>query len=169
MKEGFRRSRHAAGAAQPPRRGPADRRKLPVDESADGTVDFRFYSRGSPGQWGGWVQATRMVSRASQADVARLLGRGSPDLPHPDLAHRTQPSRPRVIFTVPHAGFFPPAGTCAGTRARRARRIGRRLCWSAAVASDADEVFTLTDCRLDGTLRVQERWSPAVSPLRDPR
>jgi hypothetical protein len=134
----------------------ADRRKLLVDASLPmGTVDFRFYSRRLASANGTWVQANPHGVPCFPGSVEDYSAR-TPDLRTPTW--RTGHSNPGrvLIFTVPHAGFFPPGWNLAPAPESDAHGAsGGVFVGPQQVASNANEVFTLTDCRLDGTLRVK--------------
>jgi len=157
VKEGFRR---VGVTPRVPLSSPpevlADRRKLLVDASLPmGTVDFRFYSRRLAAANGTWVQANPHGVPCFPGSVEDYSAR-TPDLRTPTW--RTGHSNPGrvLIFTVPHAGFFPPGWNLAPAPARDEHGAsGGVFVGPQQVASNANEVFTLTDCRLDGTLRVK--------------
>jgi hypothetical protein len=158
VQEGFRR---VAVTPRVPLSSPpevlADRKKLLVDPSLPmGTVDFRFYSRRIAATDGSsWLQANPHGIPCFPNSVEDYSAR-TPDLRTPTWrTGHTHPSRV-LIFSVPHAGFFPPGwdlvpkppGDDHGAS-------GGVLVGPQQVASAAGEVFTLTDCWLDGTLRVK--------------
>ena len=157
VKEGFRRVgvTPRVPLSSPPE-VPADRRKLLVDASLPmGTVDFRFYSRRLASANGTWVQANPHGVPCFPGSVEDYSAR-TPDLRTPTW--RTGHSNPGrvLIFTVPHAGFFPPGWNLAPAPQSDAHGAsGGVFVGPQQVASNANEVFTLTDCRLDGTLRVK--------------
>ena len=157
VKEGFRRVgvTPRVPLSSPPEVS-ADRRKLLVDASLPmGTVDFRFYSRQLAAANGTWVQANPHGVPCFPGSVEDYSAR-TPDLRTPTW--RTGHSNPGrvLIFTVPHAGFFPPGWNLAPAPQSDAHGAsGGVFVGPQQVASNANEVFTLTDCRLDGTLRVK--------------
>jgi hypothetical protein len=135
----------------------ADRRMLLVDRSLPmGTVDFRFYSRRVASTDGSaWVQANPHGVPCFPDSVEDFSAR-TPDLRTPTWrTGHAHPSR-ALIFTVPHAGFFPPGWDFALPPTRDDRGMtGGVLVGRQDIASAADQVITLTDCTLDDTLHVR--------------
>lgn len=157
VKEGFRRVAVTPRVPlNPPTEVLADRRKLLVDASLPmGTVDFRFYSRRLAPSNGTWVQVNPHGVPCFPGSVEDYSVR-TPDLRTPTW--RTGHSHPGrvLIFTVPHAGFFPPGWNLAPTpESDDHGASGGVFVGPQQVASNANEAFTLTDCWLDGTLRVK--------------
>jgi hypothetical protein len=134
----------------------ADRRKLLVDPSLPmGTVDLRFYSRRLASSDGTWVQANPHGVPCFPGSVEDYSTR-TPDLRTPTWrTGHNHPSR-ALIFSVPHAGFFPPGWDLVPEPTGDDHGAsGGVLVGSQQVISGPDEVFTLTDCWLDGTLRIK--------------
>lgn len=134
----------------------ADRKKLLVDPSLPmGTVDFRFYSRRLASSDGTWVQANPHGVPCFPGSAEDGSAR-TPDLRTPTWrAGHSHPSRV-LIYAVPHAGFFPPGWDAAPAATRDSHGAsGGVLVGAQQVTSQPHEVFTLTDCWLDGTLTVK--------------
>ncbi|HEX7842354.1 MAG TPA: hypothetical protein VF469_33005 [Kofleriaceae bacterium] len=135
----------------------ADRRKLLVDKSLPmGTVDFRFYSRRIVATDGStWLQANPHGVPCFPGSVEDLSAR-TPDLRTPTWrTGHAHPSR-ALIFTVPHAGFFPPGWDLVPIATGDDHgKSGGILVGPQEISSAASEVFTLTDCWLDGTLHIK--------------
>jgi hypothetical protein len=135
----------------------ADRRKLLVDKSLPmGTVDFRYYSRRIAATDGStWLQANPHGVPCFPRSVEDLSAR-TPDLRTPTWrTGHTHPSRV-LIFTVPHAGFFPPGWEHGPLPSGGVlSRTGGVLFGTQDVESAAHEVFTIEDCIIEGTLHVK--------------
>jgi len=158
VQEGFAR---VAVTPRVPLRTPperlADRRKLLVDGSLPmGTVDFRYYSRRIAARDPTtWIQANPHGVPCFPGSVEDLSAR-TPDLRTPTW--RTGHHHPDrvLIFTVPHAGFFPPGWDLVPPPTGDDRGVaGGVLVGPQVVESSADQTFTLTDCTLDDTLHVK--------------
>src|SRR5262245_8406476 len=158
VQEGFRRVAVTPRVplSSPPPAALADRRKLLVDPALPmGTVDFRFYSRRLASADGTWLQANPHGVPCFPGSVEDYSTR-TPDLRTPTwrTGHR-HPGR-TLIFSVPHAGFFAPGWDLVPEpRGDDHGASGGVLIGPQQVISEPDEVFTLTDVWLDGTLRVR--------------
>jgi hypothetical protein len=157
VQEGFRRVAVTPRAplASPPE-AMADRRKLLVDRSLPmGTVDFRFYSRRLASADGTWVQANPHGVPCFPGSVEDYSTR-TPDLRTPTWRNGHDHPGRVLIFSVPHAGFFPPGWDLVPEPAGDDHGAsGGVLVGAKQVVSQPHEVFTLTDCWLDGTLTVK--------------
>jgi hypothetical protein len=134
----------------------ANRKQLLAHASLPmGTVDLRFYSRRiASGEGRAPVQANPHGVPCFPGSVEDLAAR-TPDLRmaswRSGFAH---PSRV-LIFTVPHAGFFPPGWELGPAPVEDDTSARGGVLGTGRIEQAPDALYTVEDCIIDGTLTVK--------------